>query len=593
MLYKSRIISTILPDRNINNAEEATKKMQEINHAFHEIEQILSSENGGEDDDDSSVGQEYESSDSESENYNARGRSKAAKRRAKNKKKKQRYHEEAEFDRKMEEEMAKFERAQRNAEKGSFAPTSTKFASTTTTPTHSYPKADGVPNQRGMQGKGKSKAAKRRAKKKADKNANNDISAKDDDSNHHPGTATSIPFHRLAPEKRCEIKFRSLSLIKSPLFTAIRARTYNMLQIFGLVTHVCDPIPLSDDVLVTPLMVASYLGDDRAADIIIQNSENRWAEAVLAKTRHGDDCLALATEARDIAEKLYMESKDHLDEATTEEDREKQEHIIEQHKESFEMATKLVERIESLKLFALEKKRKNNIRFSIKILAIGLACIMCFQFYEKVKPVLGVVWMALRFCIKMLLIGSIFTAFCFIESSRWLIASGLISYYYYTMEPASSLTSDPTPEPVPSPWRKLGDSIDIFCASGETCLAEGHTCSDGITEECCGKILDSFVCECGADLKYSCFYTNACLDLACETDEPPAGDVEVETPSDIPTEKMRDLIGIEPTTDGLLEAVGVGICLTLIIGGMLYTFWQPRHEVRGCTKKKKRQKKRN
>jgi DnaJ-class molecular chaperone len=36
------------PDRNIRNEEEATEKMQEINHAFTQVEKILEEGVGGE-----------------------------------------------------------------------------------------------------------------------------------------------------------------------------------------------------------------------------------------------------------------------------------------------------------------------------------------------------------------------------------------------------------------------------------------------------------------------------------------------------------------------------------------------------------------
>ena len=92
--------------------------------------------------------------------------------------------------------------------------------------------------------------------------------------------------------------------------TAIRTRSYTVLQTFIAFEDPCDPISLpgkggDNEVFVTPLMIASYLSDYTAVDVIIRRARGKWAEAVLATSRPGgDDSLALATEARDIAQKL-------------------------------------------------------------------------------------------------------------------------------------------------------------------------------------------------------------------------------------------------------------------------------------------------
>lgn len=177
-------------------------------------------------------------------------------------------------------------------------------------------------------------------------------------------------------------------LIKSPIFTAIRAHTFNLLRIMGMMirnAHIYSPIPaLETSVIVTPLMVACYLGDAKAVNVIIALSKKRWAEAVLVTTRQGDDCLDLAVESRDIAEKLYEESKEQLDEIATKKDQARQEKNIEQCKENLEMATNLVEHIRSLKNFALKKKKEIHFRRNIIILiVIGIASFLSYYYHHK------------------------------------------------------------------------------------------------------------------------------------------------------------------------------------------------------------------
>ena len=86
-----------------------------------------------------------------------------------------------------------------------------------------------------------------------------------------------------------------------------------------------DRIPLSerrDDggkVFVTPLMIASYLGDYKAADIILQTGGGKWEDVLVNQKSNpgGYDSLALAEEARDISQLLYDEARARLAEATT------------------------------------------------------------------------------------------------------------------------------------------------------------------------------------------------------------------------------------------------------------------------------------
>ena len=290
------------------------------------------------------------------------------------------YHdEEAEFKRRMREEMKRFNKAQREAEAayvdGSWAP--------------GKDKENNAPNKSRSKA-GKKRAAKKRAKrrKQQQKEKQKQQQRKCDAKDHSPpkhdpspandtpsSTSESIPLHHLAAEKRCEIKFGSSLLSKSPIFTAIREKAWTVLQMLILSRKktLSDPIPsLEHDVSVTPLMIACYLGDNEAASAIIELSGNRWYEAVLAKTKQGEDCLDLAKEALGIAEKLYEEAKVQ-DEATTKKERAKQEKNIEQCKVKLEMATDLVDRIQSLKQFALDKKRKSNIElFVLGAILLGI-----------------------------------------------------------------------------------------------------------------------------------------------------------------------------------------------------------------------------
>lgn len=93
------------------------------------------------------------------------------------------------------------------------------------------------------------------------------------------------------------------------------------------------------------------------------------------------------------------------------------------------------------------------------------------------------------------------------------------------LQHSPKLSSDQIQEPVTnSQLQKPMDYIDISCADGETCYARGGRCSDGISGECFGKIFDSFVCECKANLTFSCWYNSACANPTCETAVDSTGD---------------------------------------------------------------------
>ena len=66
----------------------------------------------------------------------------------------------------------------------------------------------------------------------------------------------------------------------------------------------------------------------------------------------------------------------------------------------------------------------------------------------------------------------------------------------------------------------------ITCEQGLECSEEGSSCSRG-TEACCGKIYDSFKCQClnngNGKLEYgACHYTDSCMLPSCCRDGPPA-----------------------------------------------------------------------
>jgi hypothetical protein len=300
----------------------------------------------------------------------------------------------------------------------------------------------------------------------------------------------------------------------------------------------CDPICLPPEggvdveIFVTPLMVASYLGDYTAVDIIIRNSQEKWGEAVLAKSLPGrDDSLALAKEALEIAQLLYDELKAHQAEARTQEERDAQEEIVAEYATGLEMAEKLVERLAGMKQLALEKKKKDDIRYWLEIfvgLVVGL--VACILFYYC----LGIIWTFLRFCIKFFFYLGIFVAF-----PIWPVSVGslLVMYYIYTTRrnEAPSEPSHPSSKAEP-PSSKPGHYTDDFCLDGESC-AKGDKCTDNILK------LD---CECGDDLKYICT-KHASEDWARKT--------------------AFDHINSESTAT---ESVAVGVCLALICGGLLY-----------------------
>ena len=381
------------PDRNIDNVEEATAKMQEINEAYNAVEKILSSK----DDDGACTESCCSESESEPEYDDRKKRYKQNKREYQEKQKgmpgkkkggrsktdrknQQQGSNDNSFEQNMREEMNRFERAHRAAQKGEFG--------------NSKEKNDDPPISK--------KAAKKRAKRrknqrKANKQKQNDrknhafekrngCSTNGDNQNQSQGNsstnngATNIrtnkqpttekdtPFHQLSPEKRCEIKFESAELTKSPLFTAIREHTWSVLQVMGMMlkSDVSDRIPyLEPGVVVTPLHVACLLGDDKAAAVIIQLSGSKWDKAVLTTTRNGEDCLDLAMESLSIAKKLYEESKVILDTVMATKEKLEQEKVVAQCKERVEMATGLVGRIECLKKHALQKKKKRCVRVAV------------------------------------------------------------------------------------------------------------------------------------------------------------------------------------------------------------------------------------
>eukprot|EP00985_Skeletonema_marinoi_P016580 scaffold8948_cov151-Skeletonema_marinoi.AAC.1 len=373
------------PDRNIGNEEEATKKMQDINHAFTQVEKILCEGGGNVQEDEAGQQQQSESEDERDP--------RAAKRRAKRHRRKERQEEEK-FERDVREEFANFERAHRNAARGSFDTTSPPFAAEFPPPPR---------GGRGKGGKGKSKSARKNARQRAKQRerqrkqsrVQSAPQCRNLDENNEPlgeknkegAGARDIPFHHLPLEKRCEIKFQSKELLKSTVFAALRTRAYYVLRVLAMTQDLCDHFPLPaeeggdvKEVFVTPLMIASYLGDYKAADILIQCAGKKWKDDVLAKSSQGDDCLTLAKEARDIAQLLYDEAREYEVEAATKKELKRREKIVGEYAENLEMAVRLVERLNSMKPIALEleeKAREERTRMlgfmSMGVMAVGIA----------------------------------------------------------------------------------------------------------------------------------------------------------------------------------------------------------------------------
>jgi curved DNA-binding protein CbpA len=193
------------PDRNIDNAEEATKKMQEINDAFHRVEKILAGGKDGED----------EVAESDDESVESEG----AKRRARAKWRQQQYEE---SERKFREEFDNFKRDQWNAAMGNFA-----------SPSYATAAPEAMP-QRNTGGRSRrSGAARRKAKRNKAQRNHLEGSDRPNESSKaaKQSTKQSIPFHRLPPEKRCEVKFGSKILVKMPTFTGKLLKYANRLSI--------------------------------------------------------------------------------------------------------------------------------------------------------------------------------------------------------------------------------------------------------------------------------------------------------------------------------------------------------------------------
>ncbi len=137
------------------------------------------------------------------------------------------------------------------------------------------------------------------------------------------------------------------------MHVAIRTKAYYVLQAVLATMGPCDRIPLSersDDgykVYVTPLMIASYLGDYTAAEIILQTEGGKWEDVIVNQKSNpgGYDSLALAEEARDISQLLYDEARASLAEATTMRERKVKEKALVECAKSFEAAEELVRRL--------------------------------------------------------------------------------------------------------------------------------------------------------------------------------------------------------------------------------------------------------
>ena len=320
----------------------------------------------------------------------------------------------------------------------------------------------------------------------------------------------------------------------------------------------CDHISLPPEgggdvkVFVTPLMVSSYLGDYTAVDVIIRNSGEKWREAVLAKSLPGgDDSLALAKEALEIAQLLYDGSKVLQAEANTQEERDAQDQIFAEYATGLEMTEKLVGRLASMKQLALEKKKNDKIRSLLKVF-VGLVFVFiaCILFYYC----LGFIWRHLRFCIKCFVYLGMFMAFTI---SPVTVGGLLLAYYIYTI--GRNEASQPSHAPKAGingpPPSNPGDSTDFFCLDGESCF-KGDVCTDNILKHSC---------ECGDDLKYLC---------------------TKHVSADWKRKKSFEHINSDSTAT---ESITVGVCLFMISGWLLYAFQgSPQHSSKKKRKKKKK-----
>ena len=170
------------PDRNIGNEEEATAKMQEINHAFERVEQIILT---GRDNEEDATQESYDESESDDEDTSWEQVKK----------------EQKDFENKMRAEFEKFNKAQRDASRGRFG--------------SNYSPAAAAASTSNTRKKKLSKSAKKRMRKRKAKDHNTQPSPE----NVNDTNATGVPFHRMTIEKRCEIKFESNDLLREPLFT--------------------------------------------------------------------------------------------------------------------------------------------------------------------------------------------------------------------------------------------------------------------------------------------------------------------------------------------------------------------------------------
>ena len=78
------------------------------------------------------------------------------------------------------------------------------------------------------------------------------------------------------------------------------------------------------------------------------------------------------------------------------------------------------------------------------------------------------------------------------------------------------VTADVVVTTKPTPSAEVEVTADA-CEVGAACFEEGSSCTDGTTETCCGKIYDSFRCDCSYG-QYQCLNTDACMMPSCETE---------------------------------------------------------------------------
>mmetsp|Transcript_36354 Transcript_36354/g.82914 ORF Transcript_36354/g.82914 Transcript_36354/m.82914 type:complete len:483 (+) Transcript_36354:416-1864(+) len=296
------------PDRNIDNQEWATRKMQEINDAFARVEKLFE----GQDVEDAGQRDEGDSnsvSDSEAETEHERRRREKYERKKRKKD--------------LDDEFKTFKRAQKAAEQERWSKDEFEFEP----PRQAV--SSSAKRRKPRSKKAKKREAQRRRKQANQKQKRGQVESGQMDTEERPAEETEemkTPFHRLVVEERFASRF-SPELVKHPVFTAIRTHSWSVFQSYYL--YGCDSQDeFERDIAgcikllykqtreyVTPLQIACYLGDYEAGTTILSLVGERWKQAVGARSSDESSCLDLAVEALEIAKALVEDASGKLAEA--------------------------------------------------------------------------------------------------------------------------------------------------------------------------------------------------------------------------------------------------------------------------------------